>query len=265
MRRLWLLPLFLVACIGPWNPDWNSPTSADDDDVATDDDDTTDDDDATDDDDDVPETETNCDDDADNDRDTLFDCDDPDCFEDPACQGDDDDATDDDDAADPDGDMDGYPASVDCNDENSAINPGQFEICDDGIDQNCNDDADCDDSQCEQLPLCVTEDAYEPNDSPATALDISNWPSGSFTGIVCPGNDDWYTICLGQPGDFSATVTTYNALDLSGPPLDDTTWTGSTTPGFDFSSHTFGVTTNGQDCDGYSVVFTINGPGNGCP
>jgi hypothetical protein len=37
----------------------------------------------------------------------------------------------------PDNDGDGYDSSVDCNDNNPAVNPGAAEICGDGIDNNC--------------------------------------------------------------------------------------------------------------------------------
>jgi hypothetical protein len=43
----------------------------------------------------------------------------------------------------PDRDNDGYPSNDDCDDGNYFINPGVFETCHDGIDNNCNQKIDC--------------------------------------------------------------------------------------------------------------------------
>ena len=52
-------------------------------------------------------------------------------------EGDDDDTT----PADPDADQDGYPASVDCDDNNSYVWPGAPELCD-KLDNDCDDEVD---------------------------------------------------------------------------------------------------------------------------
>ena len=47
-----------------------------------------------------------------------------------------------------DGDSDGFGVSVDCDDTDPAINPDADEVCDDGIDNDCDGDIDADDSDC---------------------------------------------------------------------------------------------------------------------
>ena len=110
---------FLILCLAA--PVAGCPTSGDDDDSAGDDDDATgDDDDATGDDDDA----TGDDDDATGD-------------DDDSAGDDDDSAGDDDDATGADADGDGYDDTVDCDDANPAVHPAAWEVCDDGIDNDC--------------------------------------------------------------------------------------------------------------------------------
>ena len=48
-----------------------------------------------------------------------------------------------------DDDGDGYSdADGDCDDDDAAVSPEAAEICDDGIDNNCDDDVDGDDADC---------------------------------------------------------------------------------------------------------------------
>ena len=113
-----------------------SSCSGDDDDATGDDDDATgDDDDTTPADDDDDATPADDDDDAtpaDDDDDATGDDDD-------ATPGDDDDATpgDDDDTGAVDADGDGWDETVDCDDHDPNVHPGHAEVCNDGLDNDC--------------------------------------------------------------------------------------------------------------------------------
>lgn len=48
----------------------------------------------------------------------------------------------------PDRDADGFDASDDCNDANAKVHPDAAEICDDGIDNDCNLTVDTGDAAC---------------------------------------------------------------------------------------------------------------------
>ncbi|MBI4831288.1 MAG: putative metal-binding motif-containing protein [Candidatus Lindowbacteria bacterium] len=72
-----------------------------------------------------------CDDGIDNDCDGQIDSADPDCGAPPV-----------------DADGDGYASDIDCDDSDPAVNPGAAEVCDDGIDNDCDGRVDSADSDC---------------------------------------------------------------------------------------------------------------------
>ena len=53
-----------------------------------------------------------------------------------------------------DSDQDGYSCTADCNDFDPNISPGNPEICDDGLDNNCDSRTDCDDQACAGTEIC---------------------------------------------------------------------------------------------------------------
>ncbi|MBY0370225.1 hypothetical protein K2X33_06025 [bacterium] len=54
-----------------------------------------------------------------------------------------------------DADGDGYDYQDECDDDDASVNPAAAEICNDGIDNNCDGDQDCDDSTCSSDLACT--------------------------------------------------------------------------------------------------------------
>jgi hypothetical protein len=62
-----------------------------------------------------------------------------------------------------DGDMDGSNDCLDCNDGDAAINPAADEVCDDGVDNDCDAAVDSEDPDCQCLPDPDEPSAFDAN------------------------------------------------------------------------------------------------------
>lgn len=109
-----------------------------------------------------------------------------------------------------DDDGDGYPAGIDCDDTNADIFPGNPEICDDGIDQNCNASDSC---------IIIDEETGE-EDCFGGDL-ISDLDEDTYLAAACGGDDcddedatlnnddadgDTFTSCAGDCDDTDPVI-----------------------------------------------------------
>ena len=146
-----------------------------------------------------PGTAEVCDDGIDNDCDGDIDCDDADCADGEVCNP----------CVDADGDgffnRDGCETPVDCDDGNPAIHPDAAEVCDDGIDNDCDGTTDCGDDECYGDPVCIScidadGDGYFSTAGCGTAVDCNDGNAGVYPGAPeicadgidqdCDGADD---------------------------------------------------------------------------
>ncbi len=88
----------------------------------------------------------------------------------------------------PDNDGDGFTADVDCDDNNPTINPGADEVCDDGLDNNCNNQVD------EGCTTCTDadNDGFFAQAGCGTPIDCDDNEKTLFPGATetCNGRDD---------------------------------------------------------------------------
>jgi len=103
---------------------------------------------------------------------------------------------------DTDRDGDGFDTSTDCDDFDVNVNPDAIEICDDGIDNNCNGTVD---SGCNRPPVAV-------DDTSAVVADTTDNPLDVLANDTDPQNDVM-TISSVGPTDNGGTVTINSSMD----------------------------------------------------
>ena len=179
----------------------------------------------------------------------MTDCDDAECLDNRTCTC-------------LDNDADGYFAEsecgteVDCDDDDSAVNPGAVEICDDGMDNDCDGDRDCNDGDCTDDPFCtqtsqvwrlvettVLSDGYE---STREGICLGEGSDGEI--ITLSGSSitaHWYSFSqyCGNHFDINGTIT------FDTPPE-------TVAPGATVTLNTSGIQSGYQDC--CSLILWFN-------
>jgi len=98
-----------------------------------------------------------------------------------------------------DGDGDTYAvncAPIDCDDTLDTVNPGEFELCDDGIDNDCDGMIDCHDKACKGDPACWATSCNEYTDRVNCKADPRcNWRGKDKSCIEIVGITDAQVNC----------------------------------------------------------------------
>jgi len=116
---------------------------------------------------------------------------------------------------DPDADADGFPASLDCDDENADVNPNAEEICD-GLDNNCDEVVDDDAIDQSDWYADADEDGFGDADETTAACEA---PTGFIADATdCDDNDSAVSpsadeVCNGSDDNCDGTVDEESAID----------------------------------------------------
>jgi hypothetical protein len=102
-----------------------------------------------------------------------------------------------------DNDEDGYwSCDDDCDDSNAAVNPGAGEVCNDSVDNDCDDAIDCDDILCQTAPNCdIGPDGCTTNQRQACqSLNLLCGSGLCYTPILIDTLGDGLRLTSGQDG-----------------------------------------------------------------
>ena len=116
-----------------------------------------------------------------------------------------------------------YP--TDCNDDESDISPGNVEICHDDIDNDCDQEADCNDGDCQTNDMCalsweICTDALDHNLNGNAAFDYFGAASTSIGDVNGDGFDDF---AISAYGNGDAGPSTGKVYVFFGGAFDETT------------------------------------------
>lgn len=128
----------------------------------------------------------------------------------------------------------GGEASIDCDDANIYINPGVAEVCDDGIDNNCNGKTDAEDGACVESSCTLHEDLSFWINCDADEITSANEGDSVYMLLWAEGCDEdsdvEFRIYEHSPGDESledtveAAEVMTNVPDEEGNPTDVDVW-----------------------------------------
>jgi len=95
-------------------------------------------------------------------------------------------------------DGDGYASDVDCNDLDASVYPGAVEICDDGVDNDCNGLADAADPSCPAICTDLDGDGFSVEGGACGAIDCDDNDPDVYPGATEICNDGIDQDCSGR-------------------------------------------------------------------
>jgi len=94
----------------------------------------------------------------------------------------------------------GTCGQIDCADADANVNPGTYELCDDGVDNDCNDQTDCNDRACSGDPACAEESCTDYTDRGSCKADFRCSWSGKLKACTEPVVSDAQSECKEDGG-----------------------------------------------------------------